>query len=462
LNLTKSIEKLFENYIPSPFAIAVILTGVTVVSALIFTHSESDGLYVLEVLSYWEKGLWNNSLLVFAYQMILILVLGHVLVLSKPFDRLISNLTTLIKSGETAVVALSISTVLMAFFNWGLGLIFGAIFARKIGEHCQTKNIPINYPLIGAAGYVGLMIWHGGISGSAPIKVSENNHLKTLMRGISDNNMLNQLPETIGFDLTVLSSSNLITYALLLAVIPFTFWMLQRQKSHNDFQLDALTKPQKLTPTKSDIPKEIVGIDRSKTAAIVFGSLILIGFLYNYKANILALQITPNALNLLMLGFGLLLHGNFHSFLEALKHAVKGSSGILIQFPLYFGIMGIMKDSGLILLISDAFIAISNQTTLPIFTFLSAGIVNVFVPSGGGQWAIQGPIIIEAAIQLDVPLEKVILALAYGDQLTNMLQPFWALPLLAITGLKAKQILPYSIIMMGVGSAIFILSLLIF
>ena len=124
--------------------------------------------------------------------------------------------------------------------------------------------------------------------------------------------------------------------------------------------------------------------------------------------------------------------------------------------------MGIMKESGLIVYVSDFFISISNEFTLPIFTFFSAAIVNVFVPSGGGQWVIQGPVVIAAATELNVPIQKVVMALAYGDQLTNMLQPFWALPLLAITKLKAKEILPYTLIIMLVGLVVFISSLIIF
>ena len=104
----------------------------------------------------------------------------------------------------------------------------------------------------------------------------------------------------------------------------------------------------------------------------------------------------------------------------------------------------------------------SNETTYPIFTFISAGIVNIFVPSGGGQWAIQGPIIVQAASDLGVSLSKSIMALAYGDQLTNMLQPFWALPLLGITGLKAKEILPYTLLLFALGSIIFLIGLLVF
>ena len=146
----------------------------------------------------------------------------------------------------------------------------------------------------------------------------------------------------------------------------------------------------------------------------------------------------------------------------AINDAIGGASGILIQFPLYFGIMGIMNSSGLVQVFSDFFVSISNEVTFPVYTFFSAGIVNVFVPSGGGQWGVQGPIIVQAAMDLGVSLPKSIMALAYGDQLTNMLQPFWALPLLGITGLKARAILPYTVALMCVGAVIFVTMLLLF
>jgi short-chain fatty acids transporter len=162
-----------------------------------------------------------------------------------------------------------------------------------------------------------------------------------------------------------------------------------------------------------------------------------------------------------LFGACILLHGRFSSFLKAIDEAIGGAAGILIQFPLYFGIMGLMKYSGLVEVFSNFFIAHSNATTYPLFTFLSAGIVNIFVPSGGGQWAVQGPIIVKAATSMGIDLPKSILAMAYGDQLTNMLQPFWALPLLGITGLKAKEILPYTLLMMLVGAVIFVGALLL-
>jgi short-chain fatty acids transporter len=124
--------------------------------------------------------------------------------------------------------------------------------------------------------------------------------------------------------------------------------------------------------------------------------------------------------------------------------------------------MVLINESGLITAIAESFTAISNEFTYPLFTYISAGIVNIFVPSGGGQWVVQGPIILLSAYELNVPIEKAILALAYGDQITNMLQPFWALPLLGITRLSARDILPYTLIMFSVGFVIYLAGLALF
>ena len=158
------------------------------------------------------------------------------------------------------------------------------------------------------------------------------------------------------------------------------------------------------------------------------------------------------------------MHQTFSNFLKSIQQSIGGTSGILIQFPLYFGIMGIMTESGLVEIMSNFFVSISNEKTFPILTFASAGIINIFVPSGGGQWAIQGPIIVEAiqASSFKINIEKSVMALAYGDQITNMLQPFWALPLLAITDLKAKEILPYTLVLLFIGTLIFVSGLLLF
>lgn len=456
MTFTQTIEKAFEKIVPSPFVIAVFLTVLTIILALVFGDFSTTDSRVSSVLKFWENGIWNNDLLVFGYQMMLILVLGHILVLSKPMSKLTDLLTNHITSTTSAVVLVSVTTMLVAFFNWGLGLIFGAIMARKVADASLKRGFAINYPLVGASGYVGLMIWHGGISGSAPLKVAEEGHIQSLMQGITTDEITAQLPHLISTGETVLSWWNLLIFGVLLVVVPICLYYLAKSSGTKPVVL-----PQKQTESDFDENTSSHRIENSKIAAIGFGVLLLLAFTVQYWGALKSLIITPNMLNFLMLGLGIVLHGSFKSFANALGEAISGASGILIQFPLYFGIMGIMKDAGMVNMISNFFISISNETTLPIFTFFSAGLVNIFVPSGGGQWALQGPIIINAAVQMDVSLPKMIMALSYGDQITNMLQPFWALPLLAISKLKAKEILPYTVILMLVGSCIYLAGLIL-
>jgi len=465
MKFTDRYAKVFQYLLPSPFTIALILTIVTYLIALIFTQpsEESAGSYALEVLGFWEEGLWQSSLMVFAMQMMLILVLGHVLALSPLVNRLLNSLVKFANNTANAALLVTFFTIAVALFNWGLGLIFGAIFARKVAENAQKNNFVINYPLIGAAGYSGLMVWHGGISGSSLTKIAEIGHLKEMMQGIFTTSQIAQLPDQVTFSETVFSSMNAFASIGVLIILPLFLYFLAKKGSGD--RIPQLEQRQSIVESKEE---KVVGaerLDKSRWFASFLGLVIL--FYAVYKAffeptNSTFGFITPDYLNFVLLGMGILLHRTFSKFLNAVNEAIGGAAGILIQFPLYFGIMGIMKSTGLVQDFSAFFISISNENTFPIFTMISAGIVNVFVPSGGGQWAVQGPILIQASEALNISLPKSIMALAYGDQLTNMLQPFWALPLLGITGLKAKEILPYSLLLMLVGSLIYLSALLLF
>lgn len=450
MNASDRFLKIVKTFLPTPFTIAVGLTAVTFWIAVFASNNvQSIGTSIVDTLGYWENGLWNSGLMVFALQMMLMLVLGHVLALSQPVNTFISSFIKYCNTTAKAALLVTFLTILVSLFNWGLGLIFGAIFARKVGDQAQQNNIPLNYPLIGAAGYSGLMVWHGGLSGSAPIKVAEPGHF------------LEQTTGVISQAETVFSSMNLTISIALIIVVPLVMYFIGKQSRPEVISI-------RNTDNQISHDTRIEGaerLDHSKFLAIALGGIILSFALYKaviLPENLSLNFITPNFINFLLLGLGILFHGNFHRFLLAVDEAIGGASGILIQFPLYFGIMGIMKDSGLVNQLSSFFVSISNETTFPIFTFFSAGLVNIFVPSGGGQWAVQGPIIVDAAQQLNVSIPKSIMALAYGDQITNMLQPFWALPLLGITGLKAKEILPYTLLLLVVGSIIFILGLLLF
>lgn len=448
---------LFQKVLPSPFVIAILLSAFTLALAMVFGTFPNDVPAWKGTLLAWESGLWSPGLLVFAYQMMLILILGHVVVLSTPMASLIGKITHLVTNSATAAALVAVSTMLVGFFNWGLGLVFGAILTRKVGEYALDKGIPINYPLVGACGYLGLLVFNGGISGSAAIKASEPGHLTELLQHSSVLGPLEEIPNRIPTSETLFYPVNLIVSLCLLVCLGALAYWLGKKVPKSTYQLPSF----RFDDVDSTAPSGAEKLEQAPWLAIAFGMVILAGFFAQYSAELIQLNLSPNMLNLFMLALGIILHGNIFRFQNAVSQAIGGAAGILIQFPLYFGIMGVMAGSGLIAAISDFFVSISTDQTYPLFTFISAGLVNIFIPSGGGQWAVQGPIIMQAAQQLNVPLSKALMALAYGDQLTNMMQPFWALPLLGITRLKASEILPYSLLFMVAGGCIFILGLLI-
>ena len=446
-----------RRFLPSPFSIALVLTVLSFV--IVFALNISQGIGTLsDSLNWWAEGLWTPSLLVFAMQMMLMLVLGHVLALTPAINRLIGKIVNLANTTATAAALVCLSSLIVGLFNWGLGLIFGAILARKMGESFSLKKKPLNYALIGAAGYSALMIWHGGISGSAVIKVAESGNLDTLMSGILNEQQISLLPDRIGLEETVFSIKNILTSIAIIICLPLTLFFVGRAGNHS--QLLSIHPIATKNPVRTE--ESIKGaehLDHSSYPGKIAGVFILaLCMELSFGSGKLLEFFTPNNINLLLLGLCLLLHRNIYSLLHAADNAITGATGILLQFPLYFGIMGLFKSSGIIESFSSYFASISNEQTFPIFTYLSAGIVNVFVPSGGGQWVIQGPILVKAALELNIPLSKSIMALAYGDQITNMLQPFWALPLLGITKLTAKDILPYTLVMFSVGFIIYLVS----
>ena len=433
-----------------PFTIAVLLTFLTFILALFLTSPSNgnSGFYIINVLEYWESGLWDGKYLIFALQMMLMLVLGHSLALTKPVNFLMKSTLTFCKNTANAAAIVTFLTVVLSLFNWALGLIFGAIFARKVAEFAKQNNYQINYPVIGACGYSGLMVWHGGLSGSAPIKITEADHFFADLIG------------SVPLSETIFSGMNIFVSVLLIVILPLAMYLVGKRTAPSDIRL----KP-KIKEDKIETIEGAERLDHSSVLAYLFVTVIIVIAIYKafLKPEEITLSfITPNFINLILLASGIALHGNFRNFINAVDDAIVGAAGILIQFPLYFGIMGIMSSSGLVTVFSEFFVEISNSFTYPLFTFVSAGIVNLFVPSGGGQWAVQGQIIIEAAQQLNVSIPKSVMAMAYGDQLTNMLQPFWALPLLGITGLKAKEILPYTLVLMILGVIIFSLGLVLF
>ena len=426
-----------KSVIPSPLVLAIGLSFIVYFLALLFTTSQDTQTpYPLQLLNFYQKGFWD--LLAFAMQMMLILVLGNVLALTPLFQKFIKAILSKVKSGTTAIFMTALLSLFLSYFNWGLGLIFSALLARSIAENARKSGMEINYPLLVAAAYSGLMVWHGGLSGSAPLKVAGSQHFLVEEIGV------------IPVSETIFSTMNLSLFALSVIMIPLSFLVMAKYNTK--------------TTDKNDLPKSVIlssTNEKRQFLGLAFGLVLSFTVVYQfYEHGLAALNI--NLINLILFSLGLILYANVQQFTKAVSSAIVSSSGIMIQFPIYAGIMGLMKYSGLVTVFTESLIHISSPDTLAIYSFFSAAIVNFFVPSGGGQWAVQGPILIHAAQDLGVPIPKIIMSLAYGDQITNMIQPFWAIPLLSITGVKAKSILPYTFFIMLVGGVLSLVILYLF
>lgn len=447
---------------PDPFVLAVGLTLVVFVLA-----AAVQGTGPVEIIRAWQgdSGFW--SLLAFAMQMVLILVTGHALASSPAVSALLGRIASLPRTGAQAAGLVSFVAIATALLNWGLGLVVGAILAREVGKSCAARGVRAHYPLLAAAGYTGLMCWHGGFSGTAPLMMTTEANVERFL-----GEEMAAAVGTLPFTETVLSPFNALVTGGLLVLVPLLCAALAPKKDDPAEAIDehvparSAGEDAAATAAATVTEREVATIpDRIETspwltAVIVVPLAVAVG-LWWWETGITRLD--PNALNLMFLTLGLVLHGTVRRYVAAVSEAVSGASGIVLQFPFYAGIMGVMHATGLGTSFATALADAASPTTYATLTMLSAAVINLFVPSGGGQWAVQGPIAVQASSALDVPLELAVMGVAYGDQLTNMLQPFWALPLLAITGVKARDIVGYTAVcmiagMVWIGGCLIILS----
>ena len=250
-------------------------------------------------------------------------------------------------------------------------------------------------------------------------------------------------------DLTasVFHPMNIIMCLVILVGMPFINYAMHPDKDHTITVDPAVLQDEKERTYEIKTPA-----DKIEHSKILLALTIIMGVVYIVRFFIEpgfgAAKLDLNVVNAIFLFLGLLAHGDLRRYVDAIGDAAGGAAGVLLQFPFYAGIMGIMtaanaNNDSLASIISDFFVGISNNVTFPVWTFLSAGIINFFVPSGGGQWAVQGPIVMPAAARLSVEAGRAGMAIAWGDQWTNMIQPFWALPALGVAGLSAKDIMGY-------------------
>jgi len=408
--------KLCEAYLPDAFVFSLILTLFVFSMGMIFTPYSP-----IALVEFWGKDFW--SLNAFAMQMVFVLISGHMLATTPLIQKGIKKLTSFVQTEKAALIVLSLFSTLACFINWGFGLIVSGILAIELAK----KLGKVNFGLFVATAYAGFLVWHGGLSGSIPLKIAGTDEiLAKIYPGLS-----------IPVSQTIFSSWNLLIVFSLLFLLPIlALWMRTDDKAEPIQMLNQQNDKQE-NRTLRDKLENFSGLNW------IFFLFFLIVFGSGLKRGE---SLDINKLNWIFLFLSVLLHQTPRKFLKALHHSFGYASGVVIQFPFYAGIMGLMQYSGLADLISEVFVNISTAKTLPVWTFLSGGIVNFFIPSGGGQWVVQGPIMLKASLALKADPAKVSMALAWGDAWTNLVQPFWALPILGLAKLQLKDIMGYCLV----------------
>ncbi|MBQ9495633.1 MAG: short-chain fatty acid transporter [Treponema sp.] len=428
---TKGCVNLVNRFLPDPFIFCVVLTIIVFIFAMPATGSGP-----IAVLNAWGAGVWG--LLAFSMQMALVLVLGNAFATAPAIKKVISSIASTAKTPFSAIVIVTAVSTLCCFLNWGFGLVVGALLAKEVARQCKG----VDYRLLIASAYSGFVVWHAGISGSIPLALNTAGATLSNVTG-------GAVTEPISTSQTIFAPWNLIMCLIILVGIPLIL-AKQHPAPEDTITVDPnLLVEEERVYKKPETPAE--RIENSMVLSMIVGLAgVLFVVLYFIKAGVMN-GLNLNTVNFIFLILGILFHKTPIRYVHAITDSAKGAAGIILQFPFYAGIQALMVFSGasgqsLAGVISNFFVNISNQITFPIFTFLSAGIVNFFVPSGGGQWSVQGPIMMPAGLALGVQPAITGMAIAWGDAWTNMVQPFWALPALGIAGLSARDIMGYCII----------------
>lgn len=435
--LTRPLIRGVERYLPGSLVFAVVLTFIVGVLALTMTDSAP-----VQVLTSWGEGL--TGLLAFMTQMALVLMLGHVLANTRPVRRLLDRLASLPKKPAHAYVFVAVCASIASLVSWGLGLVVAALLSIEVARACRARGVPVHYPLLVAAGYSGFCVWHMGYSGSAQLTAATPGSFVEKEAGV-----------VIPVSETLFTWWNLLGIAAAVTVIALTIVALRPRATD---RIVELPEGARLAEEGSEPGSGAAGgehtpadrVDSSRVVTLLLG-LLFAAYLVVYFATE-GFALTLDIVNWTFLCLILLLVSSPRELAGLVADAARNVGEILLQFPLYAGILGIMTGTGLVAVFSDFFVSIATPGTLGVWAFLAGGITNIFVPSGGGQVAVQAPIFLDAASRLGVEPGVVIMGIAYGDQWTNLIQPFWALPLLAIANLRVRDVMGYtSVVLLTTG-----------
>lgn len=420
--LTRISTRLMERYLPDAYIFVILLTLV------VFILSSFTNNAPMSVVDYFGDGFWG--LMAFTVQMTMVLLCGSVMAKSPFFKNIFVTLAKMPKSPGSAIVMVTVLSTIACWINWGFGLVLGALMAREVARQRNDTD----YRLLIASAYSGFLVWHGGIAGSIPLSIATPNHPYEAQIGV------------ISIGETIFSTGNLVISIALLIAIPILCYFMHPSKEER-----VIVDPKLLVDAEPEpAPEKMTPAERLEHSVILNMIIGALGWIYIVAYFIKGGSLNLNIINFIFFFAAIVLHATPRNFLNAVDDSVKAVGPILIQFPFYAAIMGMMVQSGLAASITNAFVSIATEKTFYVLSFLSAGLVNFFIPSGGGQWAVQAPVMIEAVNQMNavggnIEQAKMAMSIAWGDAWTNMIQPFWALPALAIAGLKARDIMGFCV-----------------
>ncbi len=440
---TNILVNILNRWMPDSFAVAIILSLLTFVLAVFVADYPAT-----ETINAWGDGIWN--LLRFTNQVALTLLLGHAFAHTPPVQRLLMWLADRARSAAAAYMLVCFVSGVATLLSWGLGLITAGLMARATGEACRRKGTVIHYPLLIASAFSGFVLFHQGLSGTIPLTVATPGHFLQAELGL------------IPFSQTVFAPWSMAIVLAVLLSLPIVMARLRPEDADceeiPDHLLGESAEPEPATDPEvhgDATPAGRIERWRPLNLVVVAAGLFYLGTHFIEREQGLNL----NILNFSFLLIGLGMARSPVHFVHLIANAARVIGPIMLQYPFYAGIAAMMATSGLAEMLVDVFVSLSSAQTLPFAAFFSAAILNIFIPTGGGQWAVQGPIMIEAALQVGADLRLTAMTIALGDQWTNLIQPLVMIPVLAIAGLHIRQVMGYMVIALAWTGLIFIVGL---
>ncbi|MCA2977994.1 MAG: short-chain fatty acid transporter [Myxococcaceae bacterium] len=434
-----------ERWIPDAYVFALGATVIVVVAAFAsLCRTRSPGDAAQGVVRAWGGGFWE--LLPFTLQMALVIITGSVVATTRPVARLIAWLSRVPTTARGAVAWVTFFSMASSWFNWGFSLIFSAMLAREVARRMER----VDYRALCASAFLGLgSIWAQGLSGSAALQMATSAMMPPALRDIVAAGGLVE-GGVIGLRHTIFLWQSLVSVLVELVVVTAVLFLAApgeaQAVSAKDLGIDLGDSPLEApAPPSRGTPGEWLEHHPALPAAFVLlaGSFLALTFL-DAKDPLGAL--TLNTVNLGFLTIGVALHGTPARLMRAVKEATPGVWGVLLQFPLYAGIAALITKTELSQQLAHFFVGLSTRETFPAVVAAYSAVLGVFVPSGGSKWVIEAPYVMQAAHELRVHLGWMVAVYDLGEALANLLQPFWMLPVLGLFGLKARDVMGYTVL----------------